>query len=290
MNRNILIFGGTHYFGKHLVKQLLANGDRVTLSTRGNKPIPSSCSFIPFDRDSNDTLRTPQYWDVIYDQSAYKASHLTRVAPVIGRCDTYVLTSSQAVYPSGLSLDETHECDDFDQINPYGLQKRRSERLVQQQAKRCIVPRFPVVVGEHDSRCRIQTLIAVVYTGRMVLPKSNPWLQLIDEHDTANALFELPLRDFHGAINVASPDSVSVQQLCTAIAQHLATTLTIEWLEPYPYEPFDLIKATNKTLSLHKQHKLGLTVKSVSAVLQQQCGAFMQQQRSESVSCRSAYY
>lgn len=287
MNRHILIFGGTGYFGKHLVNRLLANGDRVCLSTRGHQPIAAGCAFIPFDRDGNDVLHTQQYWDVIYDQSAYQPSHLVSIAPVMGQCGTYVFTSSQAVYPAGLSLVEELNSDADAQINGYGLAKRQAERLVPCYAQRYILPRFPVVVGENDRHARLQKLMANIYSGCMVLPKSNPRLQLIDEHDTADILFELPLHDFQGAINIASPDSLSVYQLCTTIAEHLSVHLSIEWLESYPHEPFDLIKATDKTLHLQKQQQLGLQVKSMQALLRQHCDAFLHTQRRKASPCRT---
>lgn len=289
MNRHILIFGGTGYFGKHLVNRLLANGDHVCLSTRGHKPIPADCGFIPFDRDSSDILHTQQYWDVIYDQSAYQPSHLVSIAPVMAQCGTYVFTSSQAVYPAGLSLAEELDSDADGLINSYGLAKRQAERLVPYYAQRYILPRFPVVVGENDRHARLQKLIASIYSGRMVLPKSNPWLQLIDEHDAADILFELPLQDCQGAINIASPDSLSVHQLCMTIAEHLSVHLSIEWLESYSHDPFDLIKATDKTLQLQKQQTLGLKVKSMQVLLRQHCDAFLRTQHREASPCRSIH-
>lgn len=289
MNRNILIFGGTHYFGKHLVSRLLANGDRVCISTRGNNPIPAGCSFIPFNRDSSDILQSSQHWDVVYDQSGYTAQHIHSIAPIIANCNNYVFTSSQAVYPSGLNLIEKLDSSTEGQLNNYGLEKRKAESLIQRYAARCIIPRFPVVVGENDRRCRLQNLIKTIYTSHITLPTSNPWLQTLDEYDASNTLFELPLHNFQGPINIASPDSLSVQQMCEIISGHLSVNLTIEWLDHYSYEPFDLIKSSSKTLCLQNQLQLGLNVKTFPSLLQQQCDAFTKQPSSlRKTPCHSA--
>lgn len=267
MNRKILIFGGTNYFGKHLVNQLLANGDRVYIATRGNKPVPSGCDFIPFDRDGNALFNVKHHWDVVYDQSCYKEAQLINILPVIARCSTYVLTSSQAVYPSGLAMGEKITASTDSLVNSYGLEKRKSERFIQSQTADYICPRFPVVVGENDSLRRLQQLIETIHAGTVTLPRNNPLLQLLDEYDAAKVLFELPLQDFRGAINIASPGSISTQQLCEFLAQFLSINLNIEWSDHYHHEPFDLIKATSKTLCLQRQEKLGLKLKDLSEIL-----------------------
>jgi nucleoside-diphosphate-sugar epimerase len=37
---NILILGGTRFWGKELVKNLINNGHSITIATRGNREIP----------------------------------------------------------------------------------------------------------------------------------------------------------------------------------------------------------------------------------------------------------
>src|SRR5688500_4451829 len=101
VKRNILLLGGTGYFGKHLVKMLLANGDNVCIATRGIAEIPVGCTFVKYDRMCGEKLLLNDRWDVVYDQSCYTSDCLSGVADIITNCDKYVFTSSQSVYPPG---------------------------------------------------------------------------------------------------------------------------------------------------------------------------------------------
>ena len=230
MQRNVLVLGGTGYFGKTLVSLLVNNGDNVCVVTRGNAPTNPACTFEKFDRNQNTPFHTTQYWDIVYVQSCYRAKSLANFQLLMKNCGVYVLTSSQAIYPSELELPEDLNCNQFtDKINHYGLEKLQAESFVKSHANEFIIPRFPVIVGKNDSKKRLQNLIKKIYSGSIDVSSTNPLLQMIDEYDAAKDLFNLPLKGFRGSINLASEKSISSEELVAMIAKILNVSINI-WL------------------------------------------------------------
>ncbi|MEI6095289.1 MAG: NAD-dependent epimerase/dehydratase family protein [Gammaproteobacteria bacterium] len=276
MKRNVLVLGGTGYFGRNLVSLLVNNGDNVCVVTRGNAPTNPACTFQKFDRNQNITFHTTQYWDVVYDQSCYRAESLINFQLLMKNCGVYILTSSQAVYPSELELPEDLNCNQFaNKINPYGLEKLQAELFVKSHTNNFIIPRFPVIVGKNDSKKRLQHLIKKIYSGSIDISSKNPLLQMIDEYDAAKDLFNLPLKGFRGIINLAFEKSISAQELVAMIAKTLNVSTNISWTDNYQYEPFDLLKSESKTLCLDYQKKLGLQHQNLEDILHRFCLDFL---------------
>ena len=270
--RNILVLGGTRYFGKHLVERLLANGDCVTVATRGNGEVVAGCAFVKFERGISERFVVDKFWDVVYDQSCYTSDYLLGLEDVIRSCGLYVLTSSQAVYQPGEWIDENSFCYEHietyrNKINDYGFEKIKSEKAVFDLTQRYIFPRYPVVVGANDYNQRLQTLTQKILTGKMSLPILNPAFQIIDEFDTATSLFDLPFKNFHGAINIAGREIIKADALCHKMAELMQVELSIEYVNDFQFAPFDLIKNETKTLLLEKQMELGIEVKGFEAII-----------------------
>lgn len=271
-NRKILVLGGTKYFGKHLVSQLLANGDEVTIVTRGKAAIPEGCRFVSFDRTGNDALVLNDEWDVVYDQSCFASSYLSGLKDVIKKSKLYILTSSQAVYPFAENINEDSvEYNNIDQyqagVNEYGFEKIKAEKVVAELTNNYIFPRFPVVFGVNDAGKRVQNVLQKIAAGNITLPSSNPSFQLIDEYDTARALFDLPFKNFRGAINIADNEILHADAFCLKLAEMMQVDLTIQKTAEFSFAPFDLIRNESKTLCLKKQAELGLNIKNTNTSL-----------------------
>lgn len=271
--RNILLLGGTNYFGKHLVKMLLDYGDNVCIVTRGIAKIPAGCGFFNHDRASGKKLSLNSFWDVVYDQSCYSSDSLIGMEDIIKKCGKYILTSSQSVYSPGENIDENSI--DYNKIShyqgiisDYGLEKIKSELIISSLTKSCIFPRFPVVVGANDPRRRLQTLVDQISNEHVCLPKNNPKLQILDELDAARVLFELPFKNFIGSINIASNKVITTEELCQSIANMMNIKLQIEFVNDFESNSFNLIKTESKTLLLEKQKMLKLDIKNTSAVVE----------------------
>ena len=75
---NILVLGGTGFFGKHLVWELLHRGHEVTIATRGRTPDDFGDRVRRLIVDRTDARQMEQvfahkYYDVFYDDLAYCA-------------------------------------------------------------------------------------------------------------------------------------------------------------------------------------------------------------------------
>lgn len=73
---DILVIGGTRYFGIYLIKELLTQGHNVTIATRGivKDNFGDLVSRITFDvADANSAKRSlsGKFFDVVYDKIAY---------------------------------------------------------------------------------------------------------------------------------------------------------------------------------------------------------------------------
>lgn len=95
---NILVIGGTRFFGIHMVNELLTAGYDVTIATRGK----ASDSFgdkvkrIFLERTKEESVRealSGTHYDVVIDKIAYCSNDIKYVMDVID-CDKYIYMSS----------------------------------------------------------------------------------------------------------------------------------------------------------------------------------------------------
>lgn len=105
MHKNILVIGGTRYFGKLLVQRLLGAGHRVTIATRGlaQDPFGARIERIRVDRrDQNAMLAAfadAAPYDIVYDQMCYNPLDAAIAVKVFaGKVKRYVMASSIEVY------------------------------------------------------------------------------------------------------------------------------------------------------------------------------------------------
>jgi nucleoside-diphosphate-sugar epimerase len=107
MRKNILVIGGTRYFGKLLVQRLLHAGHQVTIATRGHAPDPfgSRISRIRVDRRNERAMlaafaNLPGY-DIVYDQMCYSPLDAAIAVKVFaGKVKRYICASTIEVYRS----------------------------------------------------------------------------------------------------------------------------------------------------------------------------------------------
>jgi nucleoside-diphosphate-sugar epimerase len=99
---NILVLGGTRFFGKTLVEQLGSAGHAVTVLSRGKLPPPAGAAHLVADRADPAALASAlagRSFDVVIDNVAMTAAHVSAALDAIGdRTGHYVLTSTAAVY------------------------------------------------------------------------------------------------------------------------------------------------------------------------------------------------
>lgn len=105
MRKNILVIGGTRYFGKLLVQRLLAAGHQVTIATRGLAPDPFGPRIhrIRVDRRNERAMlaafRDLPDFDIVYDQVCYSPLDAAIAVRVFaGRVKRYIVASTIEVY------------------------------------------------------------------------------------------------------------------------------------------------------------------------------------------------
>jgi nucleoside-diphosphate-sugar epimerase len=113
MHKNILVIGGTRYFGKLLVQRLLSAGHRVTIATRGfaHDPFGSRIERIRVDRRNETAMRAAfakvAGYDIIYDQMCYSPLDAAISARVFaGKTKRYIMASTIDVYRNLLGRQE----------------------------------------------------------------------------------------------------------------------------------------------------------------------------------------
>lgn len=170
MAKTALVLGGTRFFGKTLVQELLAKGVAVTVATRGlmADPFADRVRRIKVDREDPLSLKKAlggPGWDVVYDQICYSPNDAKNAFDLLrGRIGHYVFTSSQSAYAtSGLQRESDFDPyayplkmggrGDFD----YGEGKRQAEAAFFQLAGFPVTAvRYSFVLGPDDYTERLK--------------------------------------------------------------------------------------------------------------------------------------
>ncbi|MFZ6679374.1 NAD-dependent epimerase/dehydratase family protein [Undibacterium sp. Tian12W] len=104
MRKNILIIGGTRFFGKHLVRRLLAQGHRVTIATRGQTPddFGNTVQRLQVNRRDEAAMHAVfahTSYDLVYDQMCYSPLDAAIALDVFaGKAGRYLMSSTIETY------------------------------------------------------------------------------------------------------------------------------------------------------------------------------------------------
>lgn len=229
---DILVLGGTRFFGVHLVWNLLHRGHTVTIATRGSTPDPFGLqvSRIRVDRTDASAMCTAfqgHTYDVVYDNIAY-CSNDVRTALNSISCKRYILTSSASVYqlhpdtreedwlPSeeGLVWCSRNDCD-------YDEGKRQAEcALLQWKDVSTAAVRFPFVIGPDDYTGRLRFYLEHVRDGLpMYIDNLDAPMSFINSQEAGRFLAFLAESDYQGPINGCSRDTVSLRAVLAAVQE-----------------------------------------------------------------------
>ena len=199
---NILVIGGTAFFGKRAVELLLERGDEVTIFSRGRRrpPFWPRVTHLRGDRTDHrafvEILR-PTRCDVVIDNVAFQPEDISAAIDAFGdRGPHYVLTSTGSVYdfrrPEAFRP-LTEEDADLDSRGDmeYAEGKRACEQMLHRAPFPWTIIRPPVVQGPDDPSARGWFWIQRVADGGPVLvPQRDPavmWRQGFSD-DVARAL------------------------------------------------------------------------------------------------------
>ena len=231
---NILVIGGTRFFGIPMVKELLAKGHDVTIATRGKTKdnFGDNVFRIILDRNHAESMRhalTGKHFDVVIDKIAYCSNDIRYALDVLD-CDKYIYMSSTAVYePLQMNLKE----EDFDAIErtlvwcdradgSYEEVKRQAECALWQEYKdvNAIAVRYPVVMGEDDYTNRLYFYVEhVVKEKPMFIDNQDCQMGFIHSDEAGRFLAFLAEKDFQGAVNGCSSGTISVREIIDYVEQ-----------------------------------------------------------------------
>ncbi|MCD8510995.1 MAG: NAD-dependent epimerase/dehydratase family protein [Bacillus sp. (in: Bacteria)] len=228
--RNILVLGGTRFFGKRLVKKLVDNGDNVTVATRGETEdgFGDSIQRVKIDRFNRASLEEglgDSSWDVVYDQICFAPDDAQDMCDIFkDRVGKYVLTSTLSVYSfNDKALKEERDFDpysyslkfgrkeDFD----YGEGKRLAEAVFFQKAEFPVVaPRPPIVLGLDDYTERLHYYVRKIFAGEAIgIDHLDAMISFVDSDDLAQFLFWVGLNNLTGPVNASAPDQITLGEM-----------------------------------------------------------------------------
>jgi len=234
----VLVVGGTRFFGKTLVEQLLTAGHAVTVLSRGKLPAPAGAEHLVADRADPAALRGAldgRSFDAVVDNVAMTAAHVRGALDALGdRAGHYLLTSSISAYGE-FTRGHVWREDELGAAelalppadgHPYTVGKRGAELLLLKDER----PRVPFtilrpgyVVGPHDHLRRMQFFVRRVKDGGpVVIPSgASDVFQLAWHADVAAAIARAigDAKTFGRAYNLVGRDVFTYPLLVRALAE-----------------------------------------------------------------------
>ncbi|MFJ3666484.1 NAD-dependent epimerase/dehydratase family protein [Streptomyces sp. NPDC090106] len=243
--REVLVIGGSRYFGKRLITRLLAAGDRVTVLNRGSSPPPPGAERLIADRDDERSLTDAlgsRTFDVVVDQVCYTPRQAAVARRVFtGRTRRYVMTSTIEVYgnedrptplpESALDLSKVTVDPELPWTDPEFLDSHYGEGKRQAEAVFAAAPDgLPYVTvrvahvlgGEDDFTGRLDHYVTRVRDGEPIsVPVTDRPATYIHVEEIADFMAWTAGTDFTGPVNANSHGTLTTGELCEAVAAGL---------------------------------------------------------------------
>lgn len=230
----VLVLGGTRYFGRHLILDLLEKGHSVIVATRGNLDFPfkDEVNFIKADRKNLEDLKSLASlgpFDVIYDQICMNALDATNAVNAFkNQCKRYIFTSSGSVYDfvdDHLLVEEDFDYKTYPMnLTPtdppdYQEDKRQAEVVFgDQNFFPVAMVRFPIVLGMDDYTERLKFHVKRIFNSEPIyFPRLDSKLSFVDSDEAGKFLSFLGEQTFYGAINCADDKTISLRELVSLI-------------------------------------------------------------------------
>ena len=223
----ILVLGGTRFFGVHMVNDLILKGHNVTIATKGTTPdnFGHSIERIKFNRLEPESIRNSlgnKKYDVICDSLAYCSLDVKNLLDNV-QCERYVMVSTTAVYNKYIDTKE----EDFNPLDssviwcdrtkfPYDEMKRQAERALFQSYsnQNAVSVRFPFGIGKDDYTKRLYFYIEHVVKGIPInIDNIDKQMGYVDSKEGGKFLSYLADSNFTGVINGCSKDTISLREI-----------------------------------------------------------------------------
>lgn len=284
----LLVLGGTHFLGRHVVTAALEHGHEVATFTRGvsGEP-PEGVRALHGDRDDREALPTALAgWrpELVVDTSCQSRAAASNAAAALADVAGYAFVSSLNAYrnwppgPIGAEdVEPTWDTEDDD----YGPNKAAAERtLGAALGERFLTARAGLIVGPFDRLYRLGWwLDRIAAGGPVVVPAEglDQPIALIDVRDLAGWLVELAERGQGGAVNADGPTGMTtlggLLETCRDVTGGAATwapvpeaELTAAGVQPWQHLPMWLpadVARTAWEVDTTRARELGLPSRPV---------------------------
>ncbi|MBG9690119.1 NAD-dependent epimerase/dehydratase family protein [Lysinibacillus sphaericus] len=232
---NILVLGGTRFFGKKLVELCIENGHDVTILTRGQSgnPFGTAVKQLIVNRDDRDALENAlahTTWDIVYDNICYSPNEAHTICELLkGKTKKLVFTSTLSTYEVDGKMKKEEDFDPYHyQILmgdrnefSYGEGKRQAEAVLFKEASFPVVAvRFPIVMGEHDYTRRLHFHVErILHDQPISLPNIDAQMSYITDEEAANFLYFAGMTPIEGPYNATASGAMSLKELLALIEE-----------------------------------------------------------------------
>lgn len=263
---NILIVGGTRFFGIPMVNCLLDKGYNVTIATRGDhgNPFNEKVRHIIMDKTDGNSVKNVlsiEEFDAVIDKVAYSSNDIRSLLENVN-CKRYIQMSSCAVYPVEHSLINENEFDPkshkliwMDRPTDYAEGKRQAEHAALEfmDIGKCTFVRYPVVMGKNDYTGRLKFYVEHI-CGQIPMRIDNLAMgtSYINESEAGEFISHLVDHPVSGAVNGCSKGVISQKDIISYIESKTGKKAVIsENGDPAPYDgnkaetSYDCAKAEN---------------------------------------------
>ena len=234
----ILVVGGTRFFGRPMLRDLLFAGHDVTVATRGRSTVPYKGDLKSVVVDKTDPQAVAKafqrdFYDVVIDKVAYASNDVRSLVDNL-RFKRYVLMSSCAVYSdthANINEDEfdasSHELKWIDRPSDYAEGKRQAEcAALNLLAKEDVaLIRYPVVTGEHDYTGRLLFYVDHIINGKpMYIDNLDSQIPFVHEREAGSFIAHIAPMDVTGPVNGCSSGTVSPREIVNYVEKKTGRT------------------------------------------------------------------
>lgn len=224
---NILVIGGTRFFGIPMMEKLIESGHEVTVATRGNtgKLFGDRVEYLKMDRTHPEEVRSAlkgKSYDTVIDKIAYCSNDVRSLLEHV-HCDRYILMSTCSVYKEehpGLTEEEfdplREELVWTERTEDYAFSKRSAEcaaaRLRKSEPLTAV--RYPIVLGEHDHTGRLRFYAEHVMREKpMFVDDEDFGLSFIGEEEAGEFIAFLAEHPLDGPVNGSMNGLIRIGEL-----------------------------------------------------------------------------
>lgn len=247
--KNILVLGGTRFFGKKAVELLLEKDYNVTIATRGNTPHPFGDKVDHIILDASDANHAGwaevglHKWDAVFNNVLYTKEDASLMIDKFSELtDQFYFTSSMAVYSGAKDgyaeedFDPVHYEMDKEKAIDYGEGKRQAETILYTKAPFKVTAfRFPIVLDTDDYTERLHFYIEKALKQEPIhFNNLDSKVNYVKGTTAAESILWAIENEKSGIYNISSIDAVSLREL-------------MEWIEATVNQP--LLITEEKELS-----------------------------------------